>query len=57
MPIPALDGGHLAFFTYEALFRRPLPMLLQGVLLRGGIAILLALTVFLVLFDVARRLG
>ena len=57
MPIPALDGGHLAFFTYEALFRRPLPVLLQGVLLRGGIAILLALTVFLVLFDLARRLG
>jgi len=57
MPIPALDGGHLAFFTYEALFRRPLPMPLQGVLLRGGIAILLSLTVLLVFFDVARLLG
>ena len=57
MPIPALDGGHLAFFTYEALFRRPLPMMLQGVLLQGGIAILLGLTVLLVFIDVARRLG
>jgi len=57
LPIPALDGGHLAFFAYEALFRRPLPPVLQGVLLRGGIAILLSLTVLLVVFDVARRLG
>ena len=57
LPIPALDGGHLAFFTYEALFRRPLPMVLQGILLRGGIAILLSLTVFLVFFDLARRIG
>ena len=57
LPIPALDGGHIAFFTYEALFRRPLPMALQGILLRGGIAILLSLTVFLVFFDLARRIG
>ena len=54
LPIPALDGGHLAFFLYEALFRRPLPLAVQGILLRGGISILLALTVGLVVFDVAR---
>ena len=57
MPIPALDGGHLVFFFYEALFGRPLPLELQNLLLRGGIAILLGLTVVLVVFDVARLVG
>lgn len=57
LPVPALDGGHLAFFLYEAIFRRPLPMIVQGVLLRGGIAILLTLTVVLVAFDVSRLFG
>ena len=57
MPIPALDGGHLVFFFYEALFGRPLPLALQNILLRGGIAILLGLTVVLVVFDVARLIG
>ena len=53
----ALDGGHLSFFLYEALFRRPIPLMVQGFLLRGGISILLALTVVLVVFDVARLFG
>ena len=57
LPVPALDGGHLAFFLYEAIFRRPLPMVVQGILLRGGIAILLTLTVVLVAFDVSRLFG
>ena len=26
MPVPVLDGGHLVFFTIEALSRRPVPM-------------------------------
>ncbi|NCF48060.1 MAG: RIP metalloprotease RseP, partial [Bacteroidetes bacterium] len=54
LPIPALDGGHLVFFFYEAIFGKPLPMALQLMLLRGGIAILLTLTLFLVVFDVTR---
>ena len=57
LPIPALDGGHLSFFLYEALFRRPIPLIVQGILVRGGISILLALTVVLVVFDVARLLN
>jgi len=57
MPIPALDGGHLVFFFYEAIFGKPLPLELQNLLLRGGIAILLGLTVVLVVFDVSRLIG
>lgn len=56
LPIPALDGGHLAFFLYEAIAGRPLPEMVQGLLLRGGIAILLTLTVVLVVFDIGRLL-
>ena len=57
LPIPALDGGHLVFFFYEALFGKPLPLELQNVLLRGGIAILMGLMAVLVVFDVARLIG
>ena len=56
LPVPALDGGHLAFFLLEALRGRPLPIWLQAVMMRGGIAILLGLTLFLVVNDVIRLL-
>jgi regulator of sigma E protease len=57
LPIPALDGGHLVFFFYEAIVGKPLPLELQNLLLRGGIAILMGLMVVLVVFDVARLIG
>ncbi len=55
LPVPALDGGHLLFFTIEALIGRPLPDALQGLLLRGGIAVLLSLMIFVTVFDVVRK--
>ena len=57
LPIPALDGGHLVFFFYEALVGKPLPLELQNLLLRGGIAILMGLMAVLVVFDVVRLIG
>ena len=54
LPIPALDGGHLTFFLFEAVRGRPLPIAFQAVLIRGGVAILLGLTIFLVVYDVIR---
>jgi len=54
LPIPALDGGHLTFFTLEALRGKPLPLGFQAALMRGGIAILMGLTLFLVVIDVVR---
>lgn len=54
LPIPALDGGHMAFFLIEAVLGKPLPIHWQVILMRGGIAILMTLTLFLVLFDLAR---
>lgn len=57
MPIPALDGGHLVFFFYEALVGKPLPLALQNLLLRGGVAILLGLMTILILFEASGMVG
>ena len=54
LPIPALDGGHLAFFLLEAVIGKPVPPRIQVVLMRGGITILMGLTIFLVVYDVIR---
>ncbi len=46
LPIPVLDGGHLLFFAYEAIFRRqPNPKVLQ-VFMAIGLSMLLLLMVF-----------
>ena len=55
LPIPALDGGHLLFFGIEAIFGRPLPEAFQAVLMRGGIALLLALMVCVTVYDIMRQ--
>jgi len=46
LPIPVLDGGHLAFYLYEALARRPLNAAVQAVSYRVGLALLLGLMLF-----------
>ncbi len=56
LPVPALDGGHLVFFFLEAIRGRPLSIGLQSIVLRGGMAVLLGLTVFLIVNDVIRLL-
>ena len=57
LPVPALDGGHLTFFLWEAMFGKPLPIWLQAALMRGGIAILMGLTLFLVVADLMRLIA
>ena len=54
LPIPALDGGHLTFFLFEAVIGKPVPLKIQTVLMRGGITILMGLTLFLVVYDIIR---
>ncbi|MEC7208659.1 MAG: site-2 protease family protein, partial [Pseudomonadota bacterium] len=55
IPIPALDGGHLLFFVIEAVIGKPLPEAFQAVLMRGGIALLLALMVCVTVYDIMRQ--
>ena len=47
MPIPVLDGGHLMYYGYEAVMRRPLSERVQEIGFRVGFAALI--TLFLVL--------
>jgi len=46
LPIPVLDGGHLAFYAYEAVARRPLDTAVQAVSYRVGLALLIGLMLF-----------
>ena len=51
LPIPALDGGYLVLFIYEAVFKKPLPSKLQLILLKFGFIFLLSLMVLVTAFD------
>ena len=57
LPVPALDGGHLTFFLWEAILGKPLPIWVQAALMRVGIAILVGLTLFLVVADLMRLIA
>lgn len=45
-PIPALDGGHLMFYAYEAVVRKPPSDMAMRVLMALGFAAILTLMVF-----------
>ncbi len=46
LPIPVLDGGHLLFYAYEALARRPAAASVQAAGMRLGLVLVLALMLF-----------
>jgi len=46
LPIPVLDGGHLLFYAYEAVARRPLAASVQAVGYRLGLALLVGFMLF-----------
>jgi regulator of sigma E protease len=52
VPFPALDGGHLMFLVYEAIFRREVPVKIKLGLQKFGIAVLLAFMAFVVVNDI-----
>jgi regulator of sigma E protease len=53
LPIPALDGGHLAFYAAEAVRRKPAGPRSQEWAFRTGMAFVLALMLFVTINDVA----
>ena len=53
LPVPMLDGGHLFFYTVEAVRRRPLSAKALDWAFRGGLAVILALVVFTTINDLA----
>lgn len=51
LPIPALDGGHLAFYLAEWVRRKPLGLRSQEWAFRAGMAFVLALMLFVTIND------
>ncbi len=54
MPVPVLDGGHLLFYAYEAVARRPLAAKVQAAGYRVGLALVLGLMLFATWNDLQR---
>jgi regulator of sigma E protease len=54
LPVPVLDGGHLLFYAYEAVARRPLPARIQAVGYRLGLALLVGFMLFATWNDLQR---
>lgn len=57
LPIPMLDGGHLLFYIYESIFRRPMPEKVQSYAFRMGMVLVLSLMVFATFNDIRRITG
>lgn len=55
LPIPVLDGGHLAFYAWEAVAGRPPSERVGAILSRIGMALVLALMVFGLTNDIICR--
>lgn len=53
LPLPALDGGQLAFLLVEGLRGKPLPAKIQENVMQTGLVLLLGLGIFLVIRDTA----
>lgn len=53
LPLPALDGGQLAFLAIEGVLGKPLPAKLQDGIMQTGFVLLLSLGVFLIVRDTA----
>ncbi|MBL8770161.1 MAG: RIP metalloprotease RseP [Phenylobacterium sp.] len=54
LPVPVLDGGHLLFYAYEAIARRPLAAKVQAAGYRVGLALVLGLMLFATWNDLQR---
>ena len=53
-PIPMLDGGHLAFYAYEAVFGKPMSERAQEIGMRMGLSMVMILFIFVTWNDLAR---
>jgi regulator of sigma E protease len=54
LPVPMLDGGHLLFYAYEGIARRPLAAKVQAAGYRLGLALVLGLMLFATWNDLQR---
>lgn len=54
LPVPILDGGHLFFYVWELVFRKPVSMKSREVAQQIGLALLIGLMVLAFYNDIAR---
>jgi len=52
LPIPMLDGGHLAFYTIEAIIKKPVPEKIQDVSFKIGFVFIITLMMFATVNDI-----
>lgn len=52
LPIPALDGGHLAFLVYESIFKKEVPTKIKLLAQQVGFALLLLFMAFVIYNDI-----
>lgn len=57
LPLPVLDGGHLLFYTIEAIRGKPVSMRVLEVAQTFGLILLLSLMVFATFNDITRAFG
>lgn len=57
LPIPILDGGHLFFYAYEMVFRRPLSLRAREWAQQIGLILLIMLMVLAFYNDIIRMIG
>ncbi len=56
LPLPILDGGHLLFYFFEAVFKKPVPIKIQQIGFQFGLAVILTLMIFTTYNDIAQIL-
>ncbi len=54
LPIPVLDGGHIMFFGYEAVFRKPVSERWRTLATKAGVAFLIMLMALAIYNDIYR---
>lgn len=57
LPLPVLDGGHLAMYAWEAMRGKPVPQRWLERLQQGGVAVLVVMMSIALFNDVSRFLG
>jgi regulator of sigma E protease len=57
LPIPILDGGHLVFFSVEAILRKPLNLRTMEIMQQIGLVLLSTLMIFVFYNDLVRVFG
>ncbi len=57
LPVPLLDGGHLAFFLIEGIRGKPLKLRHREIAMEVGLFLLFILMAFVILNDISRIIG